>query len=143
MGTQICSNCGGAGTITDYNSKKMVSANYYAYDEKICYSCGGSGNITVKDVTRTYDSSQQKKQETASTKSKTIKNSSSPDSTLKGIFTFLGFLFGAVFGFQISAGNWVATLITATIIAGISRFIYKIIIVLIILVILYLVFIGK
>lgn len=145
MATQICTTCGGAGTITDYNSKKMVSPSYYAYDQKLCYNCSGTGSVWVKDVPSRYNPEPVKKQPKSIAKNTSVKKNSSSNSsiTLKGFFTFIGFILGAVTGFQLSAGNWVTTLIVAAIVAGITRVMYKIIIVLSILVILYLVYVGQ
>lgn len=147
MVTKICSYCGGAGSVTDYSSKKMVSSNYYAYDQKLCLTCGGSGTITVPDpptYKKPVSSAPRAKTKSTSRKaSKPTTTSSGSGSGTKDFFTFVGLLIGAILGYQVGDGNWVAVLIGAGLLAVLARAMYKLIIAVIVLVILYFIFGGQ
>lgn len=149
MGTKLitCSSCNGSGQETDSNNARH-EGNYVHYGTKTCYSCGGTGqnqiyvpDPPVQKKQQTVKSKQQSKKAVSQQSSKGKKTSSS--SGLKNFFTFLGFIAGAVLGFQIEDGNWVAVLILGVIMAGLARVMYKLIIVVIVLIILYFIFVGQ
>lgn len=147
MATKLitCSSCNGSGQETDYNNARH-EGNYVHYGTKSCYSCGGTGqnqiyvaDPPVQKKQRTIKSSQQSKKPVFQQSGEGEKSSSG----LKNFFTFLGFITGAVLGFQIEGGNWVAILILGVIMAGLARVMYKLIIVVIVLIILYFIFVGQ
>ncbi|MCL6265052.1 hypothetical protein [Flagellimonas myxillae] len=140
MASKICSYCSGAGTVTDYSSKKMVSASYYAYDQKLCLTCGGTGYLNVPDPP-TYTKPTPKPAKAKTTPKSTKKSTStSSGSGTKDFFTFLGLIAGAILGFQLGEGDWIVVLISAGIVAALSRAMYKIIIAIIVLIVLYFIF---
>lgn len=134
MARETCSTCGGRTVVTDYSKKIQTSASYYKYGDMTCPNCGGAGTVYVPDPQPA-----RKPQPSKASPKKTTTGSTGSD-TAEGVFGFIGLLVGGIGAYNISEGNWVATIIAGIVVGYIASKTYKLIIaIIIILIIIYII----